>query len=89
MGQCHPYLVPLKGPPNFSFTEIPAMSAVVTFYSIHEEVKPADQRVYHNNTDCPIAQAIPDDWRNTGTNGYSLCLICSDLIERIPLGAVV
>jgi hypothetical protein len=64
------------------------MPAVAPFFSIHEEAKPADQRVYHNNTECPIAEAIPDNWRNTGTKGYDLCPICRDLI-RIPLEAVI
>ena len=54
MGQRH--LVPLRGPPNFSFRAIPAMTAAVPFYSIHDEAKWADLRVYHNNTDCPIAK---------------------------------
>ena len=68
MGQRHP--VPLRGPPNFSFREIPDVTAVVPFYSIHEEAKSPDQRVYHNNTDCPIAKAIPSNWRSPGTRGY-------------------
>lgn len=59
------------------------MPAVVPFYSIDEEFKPQEQRVYHNHTECPIAQAIPDTRRLRGTDGYDLCPTCLELIRRV------
>lgn len=58
------------------------MPAVVPFYSIDEESKPSEQRVYHNHTECPIGQAIPDTRRCIGTDGYELCPTCLKLIQR-------
>jgi hypothetical protein len=67
---------------KFPLLEMAPMPAVVPFYSIDEETKPSDQRVYHNHTECPIGLAIPESRRNKGTHGYRLCPICDDLIER-------
>jgi len=59
------------------------MPAVVPFYSITEESKPPERRVYHNNTACPVIKAIPKDRRSIGTNGYEQCPICRHLIDGI------
>jgi hypothetical protein len=58
------------------------MPAVVPFHSIDEYTKPVFERIYHNNTECPIALDIPNTQRHTGTNGYDLCPVCRELIER-------
>ena len=60
------------------------MPAVVPFYTITEESKPADTRIYHNNTACAAMRAIPKNERNIGTNGYEQCPICRQLIDSIP-----
>jgi hypothetical protein len=65
------------------------MPAVVSFYSIDEGAKPVDRRIYHNHTECPVGLAIPESRRNKGTNGYSLCPVCCELIERILNKSVV
>ena len=64
------------------------MPAVVPLYSIDEEAKPVNQRVYHNHTDCPIRETIPETRRDIGTNGYDLCPICLKLIEQFPRKSV-
>jgi hypothetical protein len=81
---CHRIRRLRGGPPKILFARGRPMPAVVPFYSIDEEAKPLDQRVYHNHTDCPIRQVIPESRRNVGTNGYNLCPVCLKLIEINP-----
>jgi len=55
------------------------MSKVSDFYSINEAKKPANERVYHNNSECRPAHDIPPSERRNGTNGYRLCDHCAKL----------
>lgn len=52
------------------------MSPVYPFYSVNEALKPASQRVHHNNSDCPPGRDIPSWERKQGTNNYRLCDVC-------------
>ena len=54
------------------------MPKVPDFYSINETSKPADKRVYHNNSACPPGRDIPKHERKDGTNGYRLCNDCNE-----------
>ena len=56
--------------------------AVAQFYSVNEEKKPANQRVYHDNINCRPGQDIPPHERRPGTGGYRLCEICDDLDRK-------
>jgi hypothetical protein len=58
------------------------MALVVPFYSIEEETKPFDERIYHNNSECEEARRIPPRRRVSGTEGR-LCPICQQAIERL------
>jgi hypothetical protein len=46
------------------------------YYSINEGLKPVNERVYHNNTNCRAGRDIPKNERKEGTNGYPLCKDC-------------
>lgn len=59
------------------------MPAVVPFYSITEESKSPERRIYHNHTACPIIPTITENQRNIGTNGYEQCPICRQLIDCV------
>jgi hypothetical protein len=52
------------------------MANVSAFHSVNEVSKPAAQRVYHNNSNCPPGRDIPSWERKPGTNYYRLCDIC-------------
>ena len=47
------------------------------YYSVNEEKKNADKRVYHNKETCKVGVDIPTSERRSGTNGYRLCKDCS------------
>ena len=49
---------------------------MANYYSVNEEVKPADKRVYHNNEKCRAGRDIPQNERRPGTNNYRLCQDC-------------
>jgi hypothetical protein len=49
------------------------MPKVADFYSINEALKPALDRVYHNNSACAPGRDIPQHERRSGTNNYRLC----------------
>jgi hypothetical protein len=53
------------------------MPTIPSFYSVNEAAKPADKRVYHNNSTCPPGRDIPQNERRVGDNGYSLCKDCA------------
>jgi len=53
------------------------VSPVYPFHSINEVLKPASQRVYHNNDACPPGRDIPSWERKQGTNNYRLCEDCA------------
>ncbi len=55
------------------------MPSTSAFYSINEVKKPADKRVYHNNSACRPGQDIPQNERQPGTGGYRLCADCQNL----------
>jgi hypothetical protein len=59
---------------------------VPPFNSINEVKKPADQRVYHNNTKCPSGKDIPKKERRVGNAGYRLCTHCKDLNAKARKG---
>ena len=54
------------------------MPKVPDFYSINEVLKPAENRVYHNNSACPPGRDIPANERRAGTGGYRLCKDCNE-----------
>jgi hypothetical protein len=54
------------------------MPKVAEFYSINEAVKPAANRVHHNNNTCPPGRDIPLNERRPGAGGYRLCLDCQE-----------
>ena len=54
------------------------MPKVPDFHSINEAKKPADKRVYHNNSACPPGRDIPAHERRDGTNQYRLCHDCKE-----------
>ena len=58
------------------------MSPVYPFYSVNEVLKPAHQRVYHNNDTCPPGRDIPHHERRQGTNNYRLCEDCAKRAGR-------
>jgi hypothetical protein len=61
------------------------MRTTVPFYSIDEEQKLLSNRTYHNHSQCPVGQSIPQDKRENGTNGYEICPICRQINQPIPL----
>jgi len=52
------------------------VTLVANFYSVNEVLKPANQRVHHNNNACPPGRDIPSWERMQGTGGYRLCERC-------------
>jgi hypothetical protein len=55
------------------------MPVISAFYSVNEIKKPADQRVYHDNSLCRPGQDIPANERRSGTGGYRQCDKCAEL----------
>jgi len=45
-------------------------------YSVNEEKKAKEHRVYHNNSACGPFGEIPKHERRDGQNGYRLCDDC-------------
>lgn len=58
------------------------MPKTSTFYSVNEEKKPADKRVYHNNGACPPGRDISQNESRAGTNNYRLCDDCKKLNDE-------
>jgi hypothetical protein len=58
------------------------MLRVSDFHSINEMLKPAQNRVYHNNGACPPGRDIPQNERRPGTGGYRLCKDCDERNHR-------
>ena len=48
-------------------------------YSVKEQDKAEDARVYHNNSSCGPYQEIHKDDIRYGRNGYRLCKDCKKL----------
>jgi len=59
------------------------MPTVSEFYSINEVKKPADKRVYHDNSACAPGRDIPQNERRPGKGGYRRC---DDCIKESNLG---
>ena len=55
------------------------MTLVPAFFSVNETLKPATNRVHHNNNACPPGRDIPSWERKIGTGGYRLCEDCQRL----------
>jgi hypothetical protein len=53
--------------------------SIQPFNSINEVKKPAEKRVYHNNSKCASGHDIPKKERREGSAGYRLCQHCKDL----------
>ena len=53
------------------------MPRVDDFYSVNEINKPADQRVYHDNSACSSGRHIPQNERRPGKGGYPHCQVCT------------
>jgi len=57
------------------------------FYSVNEINKPAENRVYHNNSECHSGREIPQNDRVSGApTGYRLCEHCISLNRQGLLG---
>lgn len=57
------------------------MPTTSPFYSVNEVNKPAENRVYHDNTACGPGQEVPERDRRSGTNNYRRCYDC-DRLDR-------
>jgi hypothetical protein len=55
------------------------MVLTAAFFSVNENLKPANHRVHHNNNACPPGRDIPSWERKLGTGGYRLCEDCQRL----------
>jgi hypothetical protein len=55
------------------------MPRVAAFYTLNEQKKPEERRVYHNNSACGPANEIPSTDRWPGDGGYRLCNDCDRL----------
>ena len=58
------------------------MPLVPAFYSIDEAKKPFQNRVHHNNSNCPPGRDIPLNERHNGTGNYRLCDDCKKLNDQ-------
>jgi hypothetical protein len=58
------------------------MPRITAFHSVNEIAKPADKRVYHDNSTCPPGRDIPREVRRPGTGGYGRCHQCRDRNEQ-------
>jgi hypothetical protein len=54
------------------------MPKVQDFYSINENKKPIEKRVYHDNSACAPGRDIPINERLSGKGGYRHCDVCTD-----------
>ncbi len=54
------------------------MPSTSAFFSINEITKPADKRVYHDNSACPPGRDIPAHERRPGMGGYRLSHDCEE-----------
>ncbi len=52
------------------------MPRVSEFYSVNEAKKPPEERVHHNNSECPAGKDIPYYDRRPSNGGYRLCKDC-------------
>ena len=55
------------------------MGRVPDFYSINEDRRPSEFRVYHNNDACLIGRDVTTYESLLGSNGYTLCDHCEML----------
>jgi len=55
------------------------MAKVSPFYSVNEADKPADERVYHDQSGCGPGSEIKPGDRRSGTGGYRRCQDCKKL----------
>jgi hypothetical protein len=55
------------------------MTRTSEFYSIHEVKKLPENRVHHNNNECPPGRDIPENERRDGKAGHRLCDVCKKL----------
>jgi hypothetical protein len=70
---------PHQFPPG-SVMEDSSMPTIHPFFSVNEEKKPREERVYHNNAKCKVGRGIPVWDRHQGTNSYELCPVCAGLV---------
>lgn len=68
--------------PNVGTPKEGIMPIVAGFYSVNEGKKPPQERVYHDNSACPLGRDIPPHERHTGTRDYRLCDDCRNLDIR-------
>jgi hypothetical protein len=45
--------------------------------SAYHSINPNDPDVYHDHSDCPTGQQIPERNKRPGTNGYRRCAQCT------------
>jgi hypothetical protein len=58
---------------------------VAAFYSTREVNKQVQNRVHHNNSECPLVREIAKHDMRPGTDGYRLCDDCLSLNNQEPL----
>jgi hypothetical protein len=49
------------------------------FHSINETKKPVEERVHHNNNNCPSGREIPKNKGVYNAGGYRVCFHCQNL----------
>ncbi len=52
------------------------MAKVPEYYSVKETKKPIKKRIYHDDDQCRVGGAIPQNERRNGTGGYRQCQDC-------------
>lgn len=58
------------------------MPKIPDFFALNEVLKPAKERVYHNNSTCPTVKSILATQRRNGTSGYRICEDCKERNDR-------
>lgn len=53
------------------------LEAQMSKVSPYHSSNPSDPDVYHDHSDCPTGQQIPDRNRVSGTGGYRRCTQCT------------
>jgi hypothetical protein len=60
------------------------MARVSPFHSMYVAMKPPSMRVSHNNDNCSLGRAIPDQERKSGSGNFPLCRECDRLNRAEP-----
>jgi len=52
------------------------MAKVPEYYSVKENKKPFNKRIYHDDDQCRAGRNIPQSEQRNGTGGYKRCQEC-------------